>query len=257
MHVNYPTTEVPATPEYVLEVFRDYQRLEYEMTDLDADELFTFETTVYQWQIELELAGWRGLGRALNEYWKLPCTDDEWREVLQPAKKKRLRGVCELIARHATRPRVRPATIAGSTCDAAGAFLSIRSMLASAGIDIRGVAPSTPLVPYVRRHRDILDYEIRRLAPGALPFLQADTPVQDAGMMLAFWGAMRMFLGWGLGLPWATLTGLVSFAVGIAIGAVPAGTLFRSRIEFGELTTFRELAIAVAEGNRRWSTAVE
>ncbi len=257
MELCFPTIDEPASPEYVLEVLRDEQRQEFEENTIDPSELLSFDMTVLEWQETCDLVGWRELGRAMNVYWNMSCTDSEWREVLVPGRRQRLRGVCEIIARHGTRPRIRPATIAGSTCDAAGAFLSIRSMLTLVGANGKNIAPSTPLIPYLWRYPQVLACDIRRLAPGRLPIVKTHTPVQDAGIAMALLGMARALLGWWWGVPWATALGVFLLAVGTTIGTVPVGLLFRFRIEFGELKTFRDLAIAVAEGNRKWTTAGE
>src|ERR1700722_4364047 len=122
MDALYPTNDLPATPEYVLAVFHDLQRqLSQIGPEEDDGASWTFHTTVDEWRVGCNLQGWRRLGRALNEEWGIQCSDAEWQAVLEPAHRKRLGDVCGLIARHARRPVVRPATLFGCTCNPAGA----------------------------------------------------------------------------------------------------------------------------------------
>src|SRR4051794_3800174 len=127
MDVLYPTINVPATPEYVLEVLRGQHRLECEFGEGDPDSNLTMAMTVADWQAASNLVSWRALGRAFNEWWDIDYSDAEWRVALKPEASRTLGDVCEFIAARAVRPTVKPARLFGGECTPAGVFLTIRS----------------------------------------------------------------------------------------------------------------------------------
>ncbi len=250
MDTSYPTTVEPATPEYILTVLRDdhRQQCQYdpEAAELDVD--LTFETTVAEWREACDLVGTYDLGRAENEIWGIRCGDDEWRRVLEPAGKRTLADVCELIARHASRPRIRPARLLGSNCTTAGIFLTVRSLLRDAGADADTIAPSTPLAPYTRLHADVFLGPVSRLVPGALPLVRIDGPkVYDwAGCWLGL-GMLVLVIGSCFRSPALILVGALVAAISWLMMAIAASRAVPpERVEFGDLRTFRDLALALA-----------
>src|SRR5579859_3193668 len=163
MDLSYPPRYEPATPDYVLAVLRDQHRQQCHYDCVaDPDAILTFETTVADWVLACDLVGWRELGRALNQEWGIDYPDATWHTVLKPAKERRLRDVCTLIAERARRPRIRPTQFLGRPCTAAGVFLTVRSILAEAGATADQIAPSTPLAEYTRRHPLIFLLNISR-----------------------------------------------------------------------------------------------
>src|SRR5262245_5858694 len=134
MNIHYPAIDEPATAEYVLTVLQDMHRQQCQYDpEAEPGVVLSFDTTVEQWQDACDLFGGKELGRAHNDFWGISISDDEWREVLEPASQKQLAGVCQLIATQAVRPVVRPARLLGGDCAPAGAFLTIRSLLHQAG----------------------------------------------------------------------------------------------------------------------------
>ncbi len=251
MKIPYPTIDEPATPEYVLAVLRDEHRQDCQYDPVaDADRTLSPETTIDIWLEPCDLIAWRQLGHALNDWWDIACTDAEWRAVLVPTGTKQLSGVCRLIAKNVTRPGIRSARLFGSTCARAGAFLTIRSLLHEAGASGEGIAPSTPLAPYARRYSNVFLGPISRLAPGSLPLVRIRRPVQD----VAGWGSLAGFLclliggfsGWS---PLSIAAGLL-LASSLALGWFATSFLLPSSVEFGEIRTFRDLAVVVAEGSQ-------
>ncbi|KAA0139030.1 hypothetical protein FYZ48_10240 [Gimesia chilikensis] len=246
-----PVLRQPVTAEYVLSVFQDQHRqiflLEHDM--LPREEL-TFETPVEEWQWQCDYLEWRPLGRAWNESWGIDLTDEEWREVLTPKRKKTLGGVCELIARHASAPVIREETFFGKPCRPASAFLTIRALLKEAGADVSEIAPSSSLFPYTNQFAGTFRWNIANLALGALP-----------GAEVINWDLYR---GADLSLLW--MTGTLPFALMFSLGShslwlmlVPGFflllfLLFRwqlhhlggRRLQFGKLQTFRDLAELIA-----------
>ena len=248
-----PMDTVPATPEYVLSVLREWHRraVGYE-SEVDADSDLSAESTVDFWLDESDFSGWNDVGRWQNDVWKIRCTDEEWRAVLKPARKRTVGGVCDLIARHATRRKLRPARLLGRECLPAGAFLAVRTLLSEAGADVEDLAPSTPLAEWTRRHLNVFLWPIANLAPGALPPVRVRYPLQSVGCLATGLGLVLAFLGLLCPMPSiATLGGflaasafLMIFGFSLATGGRPES------VTFGELRTFRDLAVAIARASR-------
>ncbi len=243
MNYLYPTDHEQATPEYVLAVLREWHRQD---PDADHSVELSFDTPIVYWRGAFwETHTLWELGQALNRAWEMDCSDAEWRAVLRPEGTKKLGGVCELIARHTYRPRIRPARLLGRSCAAAGAFLTVRSLLYEAGVPVDNVRPSTALAPYTRQYRDVFLDPILRLAPGALPVARIHDPVRDAAqwcLVSGFLGSLAgSCFGWYL---LATMTGFLLVA-GLAVDWFAARCLAPRKVEFGELRTFRDLARAL------------
>jgi hypothetical protein len=248
--VHYPTIDQPATPEYVLAVLRDMHRQQCQHDpEADAHAVLSFDTTVAEWRDACDLIEWRELGRGYNQIWGIACQDHEWRAVLEPPRVRRLADVCQLIAEHAARPVIRPSRMLGSTCAAAGAFLTIRSLLHEAGAPAGEIAPSTPLAPYTRRFAEVFLGPVARLAPGSLPPVRIRTPVYDVALWGMLVAAVCLLVGPCSGMHLLTVLGVLSFTLAYALTWYAARCLLPASVEFGELRTFRDLAIVVAEGS--------
>ena len=105
MYLHYPTIDEPATPAYILAVIQDAHRQQCQYDpEADPEAVLTPETTVAEWRDACDLVGWRKLGLACNQEWGIEVSKNEWREILEPADRKRLSDVCRLIAEHARRP---------------------------------------------------------------------------------------------------------------------------------------------------------
>lgn len=256
MTYDRPPALVPATPEYILEVYRDQYRQSLGFDPaVEPDVELTFETTVAEWQNACDLLPWRGLGCALDESWKLGRTDEEWRAVLTPERKRTLRDVCEFIAEGAMRPVVEPLNILGGSCLPAGAFLAIRSMLREAGADADSIRPSTPLAEYARLHYGVFLGPISRLSPHALPPARVGSSrPSNAVWLVGLSGMVVLLLGMLLYCtqtplaPYVILGGSVLVGLAIAGHWISLGLLPPSSVEFEGLTTFRDLALVMAEG---------
>ena len=250
MSDDHPTIDEPATAEYVLAVLRDEHRQQCHYDDLaDPDVTLSFETTVNDWSDACDLVGWRELGRALNHTWGIACSDAEWRAVLQPYHRRRLSDVCELIARHATRRRIRPVRLLGSDCRSAGAFLTIRSMLRRGGANVNDLSPLTPLAEFTRRDPGLFFGPISRLAPGCLPPVDIRcTPVCRAGCWGAIVGPVCILTGGTGGFYPLTLLGVPLFGLCFLLSVRASESMPPVRVAFGELRTFRDLAVTIARG---------
>lgn len=250
MEAHYPTIDEPATKEYVLSVFRDAHRRNFDSIAADGDEFedLTFDTTIADWKDawDFDLMLTCEFGSWLNRWWQIDCTTDEWRDVVKPASKKRLEGLCELIASRTTRPRIRPAHVLGRECVEAGAFLTIRSLLADAGADPHAITPRAPLAEFTRRHAATFFGPISNLAPGALPPAKIGMPIHEAAFNAFVLSAVLAFAGWIFSAPMATAIGLVGSAIAWAASWITARWILSKKVQFGDLTTFRDLAHIVA-----------
>jgi len=246
MDIHYPTIDEPATPEYVLAVLRDEHRQQCEFDDAaDREISLSFDSTIDEWRQACDLVAWRPLGRAYNELYGIDYSDDEWYAVLEPAHQKRLRDVCELIARHARRPQIRPSKLFGCTCAPAGAFLTVRSLLQEVGAAAEEIAPSTPLAAYTVQYLHHFLGPISQLAPGTLPVVKVHNPVYDAAVRGLLAGMLCILLST---LNAALLiAGVVLFVICHFITSYASNR--PTSVEFGDLRTFRDLAVAIAEGS--------
>lgn len=250
MDASYPTIDEPATKEYVLAVLRGTHRRNFESIAAEGDEFedLTFDTTIGDWKDnwDFDLMLTSEFGRWLNRWWKIDCTTAEWREVLRHAGEKRLEDLCGIIASRTTQPRIRPARILGRECDEAGAFLTIRSLLADTGADPHAITPSTPLAEFTRRHAATFFGPILNLAPGALPSAKFDTPIHNAIFSALILSAVLAIVGWLFSAPIATAVGLVGIALSWAASWIASRWILPKKVQFGDLTTFRDLARVVA-----------
>jgi hypothetical protein len=246
---------VPATPEYVLEVFRDVLRQGVALGDADPDVVLSMDTTVGEWRdAELEdFVDWRYLARGLNEYWSIDIPLETWHETLKPFGKRTLGDVCCLVARHATRPQMREVTVFGSTCRAAGAFLAVRQLLMEGGADVRQLAPSSDLADYMIQYRQTFSHKLPLLSPGRLPALSIDHPSNRLGGALGIICALMIALGGFFSAPWITIWGVAGYAFHLLYVHVLARHVPPSRVEYEGLTTFRDLASALAGPARQQS----
>ena len=249
MDVHYPTISEPATPDYVLAVLRDMHRQQCQY-DPEADPTLSLslDTTIAEWRKACDLVNWRALGHAQNRFWNIYCSDAEWRAVLEPANQKRLADVCGLIASRALRPRIRQASLFGCSCAAAGAFRTIRWLLAQAGACEDQITPSTPLARYARRYCERFLGPISRLAPGSLPLVRIRTPIYHIATKGILAGILCLLIGRWIGMPVLTIGGVFLFALSYALTWFAARCLLPASVEFGELRTFRDLALTVASG---------
>jgi hypothetical protein len=255
MDLEHPPEFVPASPDYVLAVLREELHLARRFGgDADAGSALSFDTTVLAWlsawdPFDCDLVDEQALGRHLNTEWAIACPAEDWLAVLKPTHTQTLGGVCALIARHAVRPLVRPVSLFGCTCAPAGAFLSLRSQLRQAGIDVERIAPSTLLGPYLVWHREAIFRLLARLAPGWLPSVSVETPLADKAGFGVVVALVNMLVGWLAGWQVVLLAGILELGVYVAV--IPAALQWHwlERVTFGDLCTFRDLAVLVAEGS--------
>ena len=206
--------------------------------------MLSFDSTIQEWRKACDLHGWRKLGNAMNDWFRTDFSDDQWKAVLEPAKAKKLRGVCELLATKANRIEIKPF---GNRCVNAGVFLTIRSWLENAGVQ-EEIKPSTQIAPFFREHLGFFLSEVGKLEPGALPPVKIHNPAYD----YSIWAVLLGFVICGIGGLWSPL--LVIFGVcftGLAyISIWKAAKSFPKKVEFGSLQTFRDLTLIIANARK-------
>lgn len=237
------------TPEEVLEILREWHRQYCAMDEGDPRVTLDFNTTVYEWwfiALMIDGPGWRGIGMRLDEFFGTSFSFGCWTDVLHPWKKKTLRGVCELLATQAEAPAIEPAVVLGRKCVTAGAFLTLKNILAEIGCDTRELAPSTALSDFFRGKRVDWLSELIKLAPGRLPAIKFDHPALDrinCVTALSFGALMFSFvLQCVIGetalicTAAAALLAIMSWLTSLAVVELPP-----KRVEFRDLHDFRDL----------------
>ena len=177
MNDTIPLTMRRLTPEEVLAFFNELGRCystsntsePFLRLDMTAEE-FRFETGYTN-----DISGDPPLGEWFNECFGTNIPVEEWDKVVQPERERTLRDIFSFIAARASVPEIRPYLLLGRECLSAGAFLTIRTLLARAGIGVTRLGPSSPLEPYLRNHCDVVVREVAKLAPGTLPPLKSNS----------------------------------------------------------------------------------
>ena len=237
------------TPEEVLDWFRA-KRTEWCSRPGEGPEL-GFDTTFEEFGKLYDTFDEVDLIYVCDEL-SIKVTRQEWRQLFaKSGKDTPFRGLCELLAARAYRAEVKPAYVLGRPCAAAGAFETIRSLLAEGGANVSEIAPSTPMEPYLRRWSRVFRLEVAKMAP--LPPLDTSGPLGIAGVVMMLLGPAFILVGlaaWALGAhagSWLCVSGVIM--VVLAVAALWASTrlpLSRARYRDPSLKTFRDLAKAIA-----------
>jgi len=242
MTADYPTDTAAATPEYAFDLFRQSIALRSPWpasAPAVAFEDVADEPAARHW-LWLSDLDW-----ILSDLFGLDIPFDE----LDSYHGRTVRELCAFVASRITRPVIRPWKHVAGDCLPAGAFLTVRSMLAARGADPAAITPSTPLAPFVYRYRDSLVPGLARLAPGRVPPVTERFPL--AGFLCVMLAPVPMLLvflleKWGIKAPVETL--LTTVFGGFVISMTGLGLMMREqrRPRFGELQTFRDLAHCLA-----------
>ena len=245
MNIDYPIQEVPATPEYILAVIKDSHRQQCQFDpEAEKDILLTFDSTIDDWREACDLLGWRKVAKAMNDWFKTDFSDEQWKVVLEPAKKKNLRGICELLATKAKRIEIKPF---GNRCVNAGIFLTIRSLLKHAGANEQ-IKPSTQIAPFSRNYIEEFFDGITKIEPGALPPVKIHTPFYNYSVWAFLLGLVICGAGSFLN-PFIVIFG-VCFAA-FAYAAIYVAAKSRpTKVEFGSIETFRDLTLIIANARK-------
>lgn len=148
--------------------------------------------------------------------------------------------MCANLATGTLVPVIEPVTVLGTRCETAGAFLTLRQMLADAGADVRELAPSSEVLSYLRAQPDV--FGRFRLATGGrlLPFGPFASWSCLVGGLLFVAGVVLFWM-----TPWLLALGGVLIAFGLSRPA---------RYRLDGITTFRAL-IHAALGRPARATA--
>jgi len=247
MTANYPTDTVPATPEYVFELLRDLlaQRSPW---PVPANEV-AFADVADELASQHYGPSLDDLDELLFDELGLDRFDEELTRELGPYWQRTVRDVCTFLAARITRPVVRPWRHIAGDCLPAGAFLTVRAMLANRGANPNRITPSTPLARYIRRYGEWLLPALARLAPGRVPTRTERFPLW--GFLSILFAPMPMLLvlllaEWGIQAPaWVIVATVFGGAPFTLLGfALMIREILRPRL--GELETFRDLAYCLA-----------
>jgi hypothetical protein len=263
MNIEYPTEEVPATPEYVLEVLRDGYRF-CAIERKEPEWALSFETPFSDFQNDFLDhnfdAAWTCLGRikGLCDLFRIECNCTEWESLCNRPNAHTILDVCNRISRQmVTRPGIKPWPHIDGDCLSAGAFLTVRAMLAQRGVDVRHLTPSSPLDEIAFDHWDALYWRLMLLHPGSLPIHNWKTSL--ASYVLSGISCLLLFCSVILIFPAAIFLTLANPILGILGFVVLAGSVIGTwrlyqrsqrppftRIAWGPLHTFRDLSYALA-----------
>lgn len=244
-----PVIEVPATPEYVLDVFLDQSRQEWSQSAVFSDEEEIPVTLDSPLDTLFEACHLYDSGVIwLFSKHRLGLSESDWTEVVSGPQMKTVRDFCERIAARKTMPVISLESFIGRSCRPASAFLAIRSLLQEAGVDVAEVAPSTSLSKMTRQHLDLFLGPIAKLAPGVLPTVQVRRPIWDTNWIGTAAILYYLLLG-PLSVGYGTAAYLLCMFVMACLLIAAYGTKERDPVlvEFGNLRTFRDLSELIAQ----------
>ncbi len=154
------------TPDEVMDLLR-HEHARLAQYDLAEEIDLTVDTKVDDWLCWADDMSrlWVGNARRLNALFGIAVPLREWNQVLNPTQSKTLRGVAAFVAAHAIVPEIPTVTILGRSCRTAGAFLTIRALMESQGVDTSQLRPSAPLSRFAGTGLPEVYTTLVRLAP--------------------------------------------------------------------------------------------
>ena len=181
-------TKVKYTEDEILEIFKEQHRL-FSALDPEADlwAEITAEMTVRDWRWANDLIGWKKLSEFLNQEFRVQISQEEWQNVLEPARKRKLIEVCRILSKYAEKYIYEPKTLFGKPCLKAGVFLTIKKNLKDKGVDVSELRPSSSLTAYMDKYFSPVIEEIT--LTGTKPIDKIETRKKKKG----FWNAINIF----------------------------------------------------------------
>ncbi len=181
-------TKVKYTEEEILEIFKEQHRL-CSPLDPEADPWaeITAEMTVREWRWANDLLGWKKLSEFLNQEFRVQISQQEWQNVLEPSRTRKLIEVCRLLSIYAEKDTYEPKTLFGKPCLKAGVFLTIKKNLKDKGVDVTELRPSSSLTAYMDKYFSPVLEEIT--LTGTKPIDKIETRRKKKG----FWNAINIF----------------------------------------------------------------
>jgi hypothetical protein len=255
MEIDYPLDSEPATPEYVFDVLSSlFGKLQHPCKSM-PNGVLELSTPIDDWCMSWHLdSGWQ-TARWLEKWWGITIPRAAWKSLLNKPLEHTVGDLCVMLARYVRRRTFRPAVVFGRTCDAAGVFLAVRTILSQAGAEAKGIAPSTSLASYTTRFNKAFQGEIVRLAPQHLPRPEVIRNSFVCGLekfvLRSFICCLlSMLLALAIPLhPMPALVAAMAFMVFILIAglvAVMCDEAMPESVTFGDLRTFRDLAKCLA-----------
>jgi hypothetical protein len=158
------------TPEEVLAILVDQHRHQSQVDpEAEPDAVLTFASSIADWRSAFDLLGWRGLGQALNEEWAVNLSMAEWRVLLEPARQRTLRTLCEAISRQARIESLPDKGLLGCRSAEGRALRALRAVLLRLGMPRDKIRTTTPIAPLLSKYGWRLLSPCVRFVPGALP----------------------------------------------------------------------------------------
>jgi len=146
-------SKIKYTKEEILEIFREQHRL---CSPLDPkaepSAEITAEMTVREWKLANDLVGWKKLSEFLNQEFRVHISQDDWKNVLEPDRSRKLIEVCRLLSYHAHKDSYLPKILFGKPCLKATVFLTIKRNLKGKGVDVSKLRPSSSLSAYMNKY---------------------------------------------------------------------------------------------------------
>jgi hypothetical protein len=234
------------TPDEVLAILVDQHRHQSQVDpEAEPDAVLTFDSSIADWRSACDLVCWRGLGRALNDEWRMSLSLAEWREVLEPADQKTLRTLCHTISREAEIESLPERGLLGCGSPDGRALRAVRAVLIRLGMARDEIRSTTPITPLLSRYGWRFLLPCLRIAPGALPALKHvgrfhRVLLISFGVLLVAGVVLELFKS-----PlaaWSMLLGLVS----LLLLWIPH-PLFRGFLVLPVVVTLRDLAVCLGK----------
>lgn len=155
------------TPDEVLDLLR-YNQVLFEECDEESDDI-SGDTSVYDWFERSDdgqfSRAWVATAGTLNMNFGIDVPLNEWKNILNPPRQRRLADVCRFVAKRATVPDIPIPRILGTPCRSAGAFHTVRKLLAAQGAVTSGLTPSSPLSEYAANGMPEIGMDLIRMSP--------------------------------------------------------------------------------------------
>ena len=181
-------SKVKYTEEEILEILKEQHRLCSPLdTEADPWAEITAEMTIREWRWANDLLGWKKLSEFLNQEFRVMISQEEWLNVLEPARTRKLTEVCRLLSKYAEKDTYEPKSLFGKPCLKAGVFLSIKKNLKDKGVDVTELRPSSSLTAYMDKYFSPVLEEIT--LTGTKPIDKIETRRKKKG----FWNAVNIF----------------------------------------------------------------
>lgn len=172
----------------ILKIFKEQHRLSSPLDPEGEPSIeIEMEMSIRDWRGANDLLPWKKLYSFLNQEFRVHISEEEWKNVLEPEKKKNLSGVCQLIAKYAEIEIVEPISIFGADCLSGATFLHLKRKIAEKGVDVSELRPSSRLSPYLEKYFSPILEEI------TLTGLNPIEKITEQRKKKGFWNAINIF----------------------------------------------------------------